>query len=200
MSGFEEPVNGKFSIQQGMLRYKNRLVISKSSTLIPAILHTYHDSIFGGYSGFLRTYKRLARELYWEGMKQGVKKYYEECLICQHNKSLALSPAGLLLPLEIPKQVWSDISMDFVGLPKASGFEIIFLVVDHLSKYGHFLAMKHPYTTKTVADLFIKEIVRLHGFPTCIDSDSDKVFLSHFLKELFRLAGTKLNRSIAYHP
>lgn len=184
-----------------MLRYENRLVILKSSTLIPAILHTYHDSIFRGYSGFLRTYKRLARELYWEGMKQGVKKYYEECLVCQHNKSLALSLVGLLLPLEIPKQVWSNISMDFVeGFPKASGFEIIYVVMDHLSKYGHFLAMKHPYTTKTMAELFVKEIVRLHGFPTSIVSNRDKVFLSHFWKELFRLAGTKLNRSTAYHP
>lgn len=42
-----------------MLRYKGRLVIFKSSSLIPTILHTYHDSVFGGRSGFLRTYKRL---------------------------------------------------------------------------------------------------------------------------------------------
>ena len=101
-----------------MLKYKDRLVISKTSTLLPTILHTYHDSIFGGHSGFLRTYKRLAGELYWEGMKQDVKRYCEQCLICQKNKSLALSPAGLLLPLEVPNSVWSDISMDFIeGLP-----------------------------------------------------------------------------------
>lgn len=55
---------GKFSIQQGMLRYKNRLVLSKTSTLIPTILHTYYDSVLGGHSGFLRTYKRLTGELY----------------------------------------------------------------------------------------------------------------------------------------
>lgn len=64
MSGLSEHVEGKFSIQNGALRYKNRLVISKTSTLSPAILHTYHDSAFGGHSGFLRTYKRVARELY----------------------------------------------------------------------------------------------------------------------------------------
>ena len=41
-------------------------------------------------------------ELYWEGMKGDVKKYYEECVVCQRNKTLALSPAGLSMPLEIP--------------------------------------------------------------------------------------------------
>lgn len=48
-----------YSMQHGMLRYKGTLVISKSSSLIPTILHTYHDSVFGGHSEFLRTYKNL---------------------------------------------------------------------------------------------------------------------------------------------
>lgn len=53
-----------FVWQQGTLKYKGRLVLSKSSTLIPTVLHTYHDSVFGGYSGYLRTYKRLIGDLY----------------------------------------------------------------------------------------------------------------------------------------
>lgn len=97
--------NNKFLVKQGMLIYKDRLVISKTSKLIPMFLHTYHDSVFGGHSGFLRTYKRLTGELYWEGMKQDVKKYCEECIICQRNKTLVLSPVGLLTPLEVPNRV-----------------------------------------------------------------------------------------------
>lgn len=106
--------------------------------------------------------------------------------MCERNKTMALSPAGLLFPPEIPNQIWSDISMDFVeGLPKSRGFEVIFVVVDRFSKYGHFMTIKHPYTAKSKAELFVKEIVRFHGHPQSIVFDRDKVLLSHFWRELF---------------
>ncbi|TYK02431.1 transposon Tf2-1 polyprotein isoform X1 [Cucumis melo var. makuwa] len=125
-----------FSLQQGVLKYKGRLVLSKTSSLLSTILHTYHDSIFNirRHSGYLRTYKRLTGEVYWEGMKKDVKKYCEECSICQRNKTLALSLVGLLMPLEIPDAFWNDISMDFIeGLPKVAGWKVIMVVVDRMS-------------------------------------------------------------------
>lgn len=125
-----------FSLQQGVLKYKGRLVLSKTSSLLSTILHTYHDSIFNirRHSGYLRTYKRLTGEVYWEGMKKDVKKYCVECSICQRNKTLALSLVGLLMPLEMPDAFWNDISMDFIeGLPKVVGWKVIMVVVDRMS-------------------------------------------------------------------
>ena len=190
-----------YTWQQGLLKYKGRIVIAKKSALIPTILHTYHDSVLGGHFGFLRTYKRLTRELFWVGIKAEIQKYCEECATCQRNKTLALSPTSLLTPLEIPSRVWEDISMDFIeGLPKSSGHEVILVVVDRFGKYAHFLGLKHPFDAKTVAEVFMKEVVRLHDFPQSIVSDRDKIFMSNFWKEHFRLASTKLNRSTVYHP
>lgn len=104
-------------------------------------------------------------------MKSDVQKYCEECLTCQRNKSLALSLASLLMPLEILDAIWSDIFMDFIdGLPKFKGYEVILVVVDRLSKYGHFITSKHPYTAKSVVDIFVKEVVKLHGYSKSIVS------------------------------
>jgi len=91
--------------------------------------------------------------------------------------------------------------MDFIGgLPKAQGKDTILVVLDKLTKYAHFFALSHPYTAQEVAELFIKEVVRLHDFPASIVSDRDILFMSLFWKELFRRARTQLKMSTAYHP
>lgn len=126
--------------------------------------------------------------------------YVEQCDVCQRNKSLTTSPAGLLQPLPRPDRTWEDISMDFnEGLPKSASNDVIFVVVDRLSKYAQFILVCHPFSAKTIATSFVKEVVRLHGFPRSIDSVRDKIFLSHFWMELFRLQDTQLHQSTTYH-
>ncbi|KAA0037919.1 ty3-gypsy retrotransposon protein [Cucumis melo var. makuwa] len=154
----------RYSVKQGQLFYKGRLVLPRTSSLLPTILHTFHDALVGGHSRQLRTYKRIAAELYWEGMKNDIKIYVDQCPVCQQNKTQALSPTGLLQPLPIPNRIWEDILMDFIeGLPRSRTFDSVLVVVDRLSKYAHFVALRHPFSAKIVAVEFTKEIVRLHG-------------------------------------
>ncbi|CAL2227217.1 unnamed protein product [Prunus armeniaca] len=91
--------------------------------------------------------------------------------------------------------------MDFVeGLPSVKEKNAILVVVDRLSNYGHFIPIKHPYTASQVADLFIREVFKLHGMPQTIVSDKDPTFASQFWTSFFARQGTKLCHSSAYHP
>lgn len=98
----------KYRWENGRLLYKRRLVLSKNSMLIPNLWLTFHDSILGGYSEFLRTYKRMNGELHWKGMKTDAKKYIEQCDTRQRNKYEATKPAGLLKPIPIPDRILED--------------------------------------------------------------------------------------------
>ena len=75
-----------FQWKDDKLWYKGKLVLSRNSSLIPSLLHTYHDLVLGGHSRFLRTYKMMNGELHWLGMKADVKKYVELCEFCQRIK------------------------------------------------------------------------------------------------------------------
>lgn len=117
-------------------------------------------------------------------MKTDVDSYVKQCSICKHTKHSHDHLAGLLQPLPIPAGVWQDVSMDFVeGLPKSEGYSVILVVVDRLTKYAHFIPLRHPYIADTAAQLFLNNVVKLHGLPSSIVSDRDKIFVSHFWKQ-----------------
>jgi hypothetical protein len=116
-------------------------------------------------------------------------------------KSERIHPPGLLQPLPIPSGAWQDLTMDFIeGLPKSEGYDTILVVVDRFSKYAHFLPLKHPFSAAIVAQVFLDNVVKLHGVPKTLVSDRDKVFTSQFWKALFQTLGTQLALSTTYHP
>ncbi|KAL4562009.1 hypothetical protein LXL04_034197 [Taraxacum kok-saghyz] len=161
----------------------------------------FHQSASGGHSGYYRTYRRLAVNLYWPSMIKRVKAFVRECDICQRCKASTAAPSGLLQPLSIPEYIWEHVSMDFIlGLPKSRSFDALLVVVDRLSKYSHFILLKHSYTAKSIAEIFVKEAIRHHEVPKSTVSDRDPLFLSRFWQEIFKSQGTELHMSSAYHP
>ena len=123
------------------------------------------------------------------------------CAVCQQFKHKQVPYPGLLQPLEISQQTWESISMDFVeGLPKSEGKDVIMVIVNQLTKFGHFLNLSHPFTAQEVARTFLDRVTSFHDIPKTIVSDRDKVFTSSLWQELFKKLGVGLCMSMAYHP
>ncbi|XP_020092846.1 uncharacterized protein LOC109713256 [Ananas comosus] len=192
---------GDYSYHNELLRHKGKLYIGKSGHLREKVIDQMHNSALGGHSGIQNTYRRIKQHFYWPGLKKEVEEWVKGCATCAQNKVDGTPHAGLLQPLPIPHQVWEEVSMDFIeALPKSEGKDAIMVVVDRLTKYAHFVSLKHPFSAPVVARTFMDTIYKLHGCPKRIVSDRDKIFTSQFWKELFQSMGTKLQMSSAYHP
>jgi hypothetical protein len=161
-------------------------------------LHTFPIE---GHSRFLKTYHRIKKDFFCEGLKTYVQKFVSESLVCQQNKGEIIKTLGLLQPLAIPSQHWEEVSMDFVtGLLKSEGRNVIMVVVDRLTNYAHFFSLSHPFKASKVATTFMEMVQNLHGVPKIIISDKDPIFTRNFWTKLFSCLGTQLAHNSSYHP
>jgi hypothetical protein len=124
----------------------------------------------------------LQHRYWWSGMKRDVAEYVSKCLTCQQIKIEHQRPGGVMQKMEIPQWKWEDITMDFiVGLPRMRRkHDAIWVIVDRLTKSTHFLPICLSQSLDSLADLYVREIVRLHGVPVSIISDRDPRFTSRF--------------------
>src|ERR1051325_10167479 len=134
-------------------------------------------------------------------MKKDIVDFVYSCLICQKSKIEHQKLSGLLQPLSIPEWKWDRISMDFVsGFSRTpSSHDVVWVIVDRLTKYAHFIPILMDYPMEKFAKLYIEKVVSLHGIPSIIVSDRDPRFTSHFWEGLQSSLGTKLHLSSAYH-
>jgi hypothetical protein len=195
------PNEQDYTLEQGLIKYKGRLVIGENLALQTKLLATLHDNAVGGHSGIHAIYQRAKKLYYWPGPKLSTELFVKQCQTCQQAKHLHSKPGGLLQPLPPPEAPWQAITMDFIeGLPISDGANVILVIVDRLTKCSHFIPLHHPYTAATVAKQFVDTVVKLHSVPLTIISDRDKIFTSAFWKELFKYVGTQLRYSTTYHP
>jgi hypothetical protein len=187
----------------GILRYINRVYVPNSPKLRSAILKEMHNVPYVGHPRYQKIVSTVKSQYYWPNMKRDIVGYIAKCLECQKVKAEHKHPVGLLQPLPIPEWKWEVVTMDFItgGFPRTSKkHDAIMVVVDKLTKSSHFIPLKTTRKSNNVADIYMREVARLHGIPKKILSDRDPKFTSKFWKVIFKGLGTNLNFNTTCHP
>ncbi|GJR65739.1 putative nucleotidyltransferase, ribonuclease H [Tanacetum coccineum] len=136
-----------------------------------------------------------------QGVQDGEKPYFflHDGFLFKGNQ-LCIPDSSLRVQIikELHGEGWIVMSR---GLPRTQrGNDSIFVVVDRFSKMVHFIPCKKTTDAVNVAQLFFRDVYRLHGLPSSIVSNWDTRFLSHFWRSLWKMVNTQLNFSSAYHP
>ncbi|GKE22234.1 putative reverse transcriptase domain-containing protein, partial [Tanacetum coccineum] len=133
-----------------------------------------------------KKYHDLRDMYWWPGMKKDIATYVSKCLTCSKVRAEHQIPSGLLQQPKIPEWKWDRITMDFITkLPRSSNvYDIIWVIVDRLTKSAHFLAIREDYKMEKLARVYIDEVVAKHGVHVSIISDRDGRFTSRYWQML----------------
>ena len=166
---------------QDRVMLHGRLWIPDCEDLRRRVIEENHDPPLIGHPGNANTYARVRKMFYWPKMNADVKRYVRNCHLCQRSKP-SHEPSPQLLPLPVPTQRWEDVTMDFItDLPLArrsvlcKNASSILVVVDHLSKEEHIIPCE-KMTADYLANVFVRDVVRLHGLPKSIVTDRGTQF------------------------
>ena len=196
----ENPIE-PFRVKDGLLYLSNKLCIP-AGKIRTKLLHDYHSIPSAGHLGEFKTRNRIQNLYHWKNLRQTVRDFVSTCKVCQQVKSPNHKPFGFLQPIDPPTTKWQVVTMDFiVPLPETiTGFSGIMTVVCKLSKMIRLIPITYDIDAPGTAKKFKEVVYRNHGLPSKIICDRDPIFMSKFWKALFKLLGTKLAASSAYHP
>ena len=85
--------------------YKGKILLDHTSPLVQSVLQECHSTPLGGHGGMQKTMARVCVAFSWDGVKRDVRKFVQECDICQRVKYSTQATPGLLQPLHIPDNV-----------------------------------------------------------------------------------------------
>jgi hypothetical protein len=147
--------------------------VPKREALKKKILDEAHTPRYYIHPGSTKMYHELRQQFWWTRMKREAAHYVFECDTYQKVKANYMKPGELLQSLSIPEWKWDDISMYFiVGLHMTTHkFDSIWVIVDRLSKFAHFIPVNTNYKVQKYAKIYIARMLCLYGVPKMIISD-----------------------------
>nr|GEW09563.1 hypothetical protein [Tanacetum cinerariifolium] len=150
-----------FEIHTNGIRYHDkRIWLPLHGGLRDLIMHESHKSKYLIHPRSTKMYQDLRKLYWWPNMKADIATYVSKCLTCAKVKAKHLKPSGLLQQPKILNWKWENVTMDFMtGLPRTlSGYDLIWVIVDRLTKSAHFLPKKKTDSIEKLTELYLKEI------------------------------------------
>ncbi|GJU59587.1 putative reverse transcriptase domain-containing protein [Tanacetum coccineum] len=186
----------------GDLYYLDRIWVPLKGDMRTLIMDEAYKSKYSVHPGADKMYYDLRDRYWWSRIKKDIVVYVSRCLTCLEVKAKHQRPFGLLQQPEIPEWKWEGIAMEFVTeLPRTSSrHDIIWVIVDRLTKSAHFLPMREDFKMNRLARLYLNEIVTRHGVSILTISDHDSRFTSRFWQSIQEASRNRLDMSMAYHP
>ena len=170
----------------GVIVKGSRMCVLEIGELKREIMEEGNSSAYAMHPGSTKMYHTLREHYWWKGMKKEIVDFISRCLTCQQVKAENQKLAKKIQPLPIPVWKWDKITMDFViRLPRTRRQHgAIWVIVDRLTKSAHFLLVSNDDPLDKLAQLYVEEIVRLHGVPISVVSDRDPRFTYRFWSNL----------------
>jgi hypothetical protein len=162
----------EFSIQSGLLLYKDRLIVPDTANLRTLLIREVYDSVTTAHPGIRKTTLLLTAQYYWRGIIHNITRYIRNCHACRRSSVPRDKTPGLLHPLPIPIYAWEYITMDYYSFNQDKHrYDNVLVIIDRLSKQAITIPCYKTIDAYEQARLYLMHVYRYYGLPTTILSD-----------------------------
>ena len=200
-AGVRELRENEWKIEEDLVLKKGKVYVPKDEELRAEVILLHHDVPAAGHEGRWKMVELVTRNYWWPGVMRDIRKYVEECDLCQRMKNRTEEPAEKLKLSEVPQKTWTHLTVDFITkLPVVAGKDAILVVYNRLLKMTHFVATIERTSAERLARLFWNNEWKLHRLLESVISDRGSQFVAELTKELNRILGIRTKLSTAFHP
>jgi hypothetical protein len=184
---------------------EHRCWVPQHEDLRRRIVQSMHSTPAAGHPRIAGTLELIRRHFYWLKMTAFIRRFIAHCRPCRTVRSSNAQPVGLLHPLPVPGQPWSEIAMDFIRpLPVSKSFEgvvyeNILMVTCRLTKERHLIPIK-SMSAKNTTRILCRDVFSKHGLPLYALSDRGPQFTSSFMRYAYRAFRVDQRLTSSYHP
>ena len=190
----------KWRIEEDLVLKEGKIYMLKDGELRVEIIQLHHNVLAARYRGQWKTVELVTRNYWWPGVTKDIRRYVEECNLCQRMKNRTKEMAGKFKLREVLEKPWTHLTVDFImKLPVVVGKDAILVVYDRLSKMTYFVATTEGTSAEGLARLFRDNVWKLHRLLKSIVLDREPQFMVELIKKLNKMLGIETRLSIAFH-